>query len=67
LGDVAKDSPAEVVGLKEGDVVVAIDRNFNQNLNQYKIALQTAGDRIKVIVLRSGELKEFTVKVKSIL
>jgi hypothetical protein len=67
LGDVAKDSPAEAVGLKEGDVVIAIDRNFNQNLNQYKIALQTAGDRIKVIVLRSGELKEFTVKVKSIL
>jgi hypothetical protein len=67
LGDVAKDSPAEAVGLKEGDVVIAIDRNFNQNLNQYKIALQTAGDRIKVIVLRSGELKEFTIKVKSIL
>ena len=67
IGDVAKDSPAELVGLKEGDVVVGIDNNFSQNLNQYKITLQAANERIKVIVRRNGELKQFEFKVKIIL
>ena len=37
IGDVAKGSPAEQAGLQEGDIVVAINNNFSQNLNQYKI------------------------------
>ncbi len=66
LGDVAKGSPAEDIGLKEGDVVVAINKNFSQNLQQYKIAMQNAGDRLKIIIQRGGELIEFNLKVKSI-
>jgi predicted metalloprotease with PDZ domain len=67
VGDVARNSPAEQVGLKEGDVVVAINRNFNQNLQQYKASIQNTGERLKIIVQRDGELKEFDLKVKSIL
>ena len=67
LGDVAKGSPAESVGLKEGDIVVAINKNFSQNLQQYKMAMQNAGDRLKIIIQRDGELLEFSLKVKSIL
>jgi len=67
VGDVAKDSPAEQVGLKEGDVVVAVNKNFNQNLQQYKAAIQNTGERLRLIVQRDGELKEFDLKVKSIL
>jgi hypothetical protein len=67
LGDVAKGSPAEAVGLKEGDVVVAVNKNFSQNLQQYKLAMQNAGDKLKIIIQRDGELKEFDLKVKSIL
>jgi hypothetical protein len=67
IGDVAKDSPAEKVGLLEGDVVVAINKNFSQNMTQYKIALQTADEKVKVIVQRGGELIEFQVRVKNIL
>jgi hypothetical protein len=40
IGDVAKGSPAEQAGLLEGDEVIAVDKNFTQNLNQYKVALQ---------------------------
>lgn len=67
VGDVAINSPAQASGLVEGDVVVAVNKNFNQNLQQYKAAIQNAGDRVRVIVLRDGELKEFEFKVKTIL
>jgi hypothetical protein len=67
IGDVAKGSPAEAIGLREGDVVVSINTNFSQNMTQYKAILQSAGDKIKIIVQRQGELQEFTFKVKNIL
>jgi hypothetical protein len=67
IGDVAKNSPAEVVGLKEGDIVVAVNKNFSQNLQQYKAAIQNTGDKLKIIIMREGELKEYDLKVKSIL
>jgi membrane-associated protease RseP (regulator of RpoE activity) len=66
-GDVAKGSPAEAAGIKEGDQVIAIDKNFSQNLDQYKIALQAAKEKVKVFVRRNGELKEFEFKIRSIL
>jgi predicted metalloprotease with PDZ domain len=67
IGDVAKNSPAEAVGLKEGDVVLAVNKNFSQNLQQYKSAIQNTGDRLKLFIVRKGELMEFNLKVKSIL
>lgn len=67
IGDVAKDSPAQAAGLMEGDVVVAINSNFSQNLNQYKIALQSANEKVRIIIRRNGELMQFDFKVKNIL
>jgi predicted metalloprotease with PDZ domain len=64
---VAKGSPAEAAGLKEGDIVIAIDRNFNQNMQQYKLAIQNAGDKLKMIIQRGTDIFEYNVKVKSIL
>lgn len=67
VGDVAKGSPAEAAGLKEGDQVLAVNRNFSQNLNQYKIAMQSPNERIKIIYRRGGVINEVEFKVKSIL
>ena len=67
VGDVAKGSPAEAAGLKEQDIVVAINNNFSQNLNQYKIALQAPNEKIKMIVRRDGELQMIEFRVKHIL
>jgi hypothetical protein len=67
IGDVARNSPAELAGLRERDVVIAINNNFSQNLNQYKIALQSASEKIKMIIRRNGDLKQFVFKVKNIL
>jgi hypothetical protein len=67
IGDVAKGSPAEAAGIKEDDVVIGINKTFNQSLQHYKVALQTPGERIKIVIRRDGELMEFDFKVKSIL
>lgn len=66
IGDVAKDSPAESAGIREGDVLVAINKNFTQNISVFKAALQNA-DNVSMIVLRGEELMEFRFKVKNIL
>ena len=66
IGDVAEGSPAEKAGIEEGDQVVAINKNFTQNLNQYKLALQTPNEKIKIIIRRGGQLKEIMFKIKSI-
>lgn len=67
LGDVAKGSPAEAAGLMEGDVVIAVNNNFSQSMNAYKIALQNTNEKVKLIVRRNNELMEITFKTKSIL
>ena len=65
-GDVARGSPAEAAGVKEGDQVIAVNKSFNQNLNQYKIALQTPNEKVKLVIRRDGELMEIEFRVKSI-
>jgi predicted aspartyl protease len=67
IGDVAAGSPGEVAGVKEGDVVISINKIFNQNLTQLKAALQSTNDKVKIIVRRDKELKVFEFKVRSIL
>lgn len=67
IGDVMKDSPAEKAGLKEDDIVLAINNNFSNNIQVYKNLLQNVGDKLRIIVKRGGELHELHMKVKSIL
>jgi len=67
IGDVAKGSPAEAAGVKEGDEVIAVNKNFSQNLNQYKISLQVPNEKVKLIVRRDRVMMEFEFKVRSIL
>lgn len=67
IGDVARGSPAEQAGLKEGDIVVAVNNNFSQSLNQYKITLQSASEKVRIIVRRNNELMQFDFRVKNIL
>ena len=66
IGDVAKGSPAEKAGLQEGDVVVAINKNFTQNISLFKTALQNA-DNVTMIILRNELPMEVKFKVKNIL
>jgi hypothetical protein len=65
-GDVARDSPAEAAGVKEGDEVLAVNKNFSQNLNQYKIALQSPNEKVRLLIRRNGVVMDIEFKVKSI-
>lgn len=67
LGDVAKGSPAEAAGLHEGDELIGINNIVGSNLQAFKTALQSQGEKIKMIVFRDGELMEFNFRIKSIL
>lgn len=67
IGDVAKGSPAEKAGVQEGDELVSINQNFTRNFNQYKAALQTSNEKLKLIIRRNEILMQFDFKVKSIL
>ena len=66
VGDVANGSSAEQAGIKEGDIVVAINKNFTQNLNQFKIALQAPNEKVRLIIRRNGVLKDIEFKIKTI-
>ena len=67
LGDVAIGSPAEKAGLREGDVLIGINNMLNANIQQYKTALQSAGQKVRIIISRDDKLMEFNFKIKSIL
>ena len=68
LGDVATKSPAEVAGLKEGDMLIGINNIIGaetySNTNRH---CSLPGDKIKMIISRDGQLMEFNFKIKSIL
>jgi PDZ domain/Aspartyl protease len=67
--DVAKDSPAEKSGFREGDVVLMVNGDARQNVQVYQGLLRTIGPRVQVVVRRGegGELALLSLKVKSIL
>ncbi|RYY67646.1 MAG: PDZ domain-containing protein [Chitinophagaceae bacterium] len=67
VGDIARGSPAEKAGLKEGDVVVGINKNFTQNLSTYKAILTQPNEQVHIVFRRDNVLREVTFAVKSIL
>ncbi len=65
--DVLAGSPAEKAGLQIGDKILAVDRNFTNNIQVYKSMFQTPGSKLNVIIIRGGLPITLTLKVKSIL
>ena len=66
--DVALNSPGDLAGLKEGDVILEINGDKHQDVQNYQNLLKTIGPRVKVLVRRSnGEDAMLSVKVSSIL
>ena len=67
IEDVLPGSPGEKAGLKPGDVLMAVDNVLNGNIQSYKDLLQQIGSKVKILVLRNGQMMQFKMKVKSFL
>jgi serine protease Do len=64
--EVIPESPAEKAGLKAGDVIVKIDGKEVDELSDVKDVVSSSkkGDRLKLMVLRDRQEKEFTLEVE---
>lgn len=65
--DIIKHSPGDDAGFKSGDIIVSIDNDFTRNIQTFKTALQNAGAKLKVLVIRDNKPLLLTLYVKSIM
>ncbi len=65
--DIIKDSPGDKAGFKNGDILIGIDNDFSNNIQSYKTALQNAGKRLKVFIIRNHKPMSLKLKVQNIL
>ncbi len=66
IDDVVPNSPADKAGFKKDDVIMAIDKNFSNDITQYKNILQSERERIKVLINRRGSPLIINLKVGQI-
>jgi hypothetical protein len=55
IDDVVPSSPADKSNFKKDDIIVSINNNFSNDINQYKDLLQSADDKIRVLILRNNQ------------
>ncbi|MEO7801648.1 MAG: aspartyl protease family protein [Ginsengibacter sp.] len=55
IDDVVPDSPADKSNFKKDDIILAINNNFTNDINQYKDLMQSAEDKVKVLILRNNQ------------
>lgn len=67
IEDVLEGSPAEKAGLQVGDILAGINTNLNGNIQTYKNMLQEVGSKLKLLVVRKGQLILVDMKVRSFL
>ncbi len=63
IQDVALNSPAKKAGLQDGDVVVAVNKNFTNNIQTYKDLLSKANTTVPIIIIRDEKLIDIRLKV----
>lgn len=65
--DIIKESPAEKAGFKLDDIIIGVEGNFTNNIQVYKVLMQNAKAKLRVLVMRKGQPVIIYLKVKSIL
>ncbi|MFC6100161.1 pepsin/retropepsin-like aspartic protease family protein [Olivibacter domesticus] len=66
VGGVAEGSPAALAGLKEDDLLLAVNGDFSLDFAKYKKALQRPKKEVSLLIRRGEELIIFKFKIKSI-
>lgn len=67
LKNVTKDSPAQIAGLRNDDIIFGINDNFKNNIDEYSELLCKTGAKLKVYYLRNNRVNSAVFQVKSIL
>ncbi len=67
ITEVQQSSPAEKAGFIPGDIIFGIETNFSNNIQQYKALLQTAGEKVRILVFRNNQPQMIELKIGSIL
>jgi Aspartyl protease/PDZ domain len=67
ITEIQQGSPAEVAGLKPGDIIFGIETNFSNNISQYKALLQNPGQKVRILIFRNTQPQMFEMKIGSIL
>jgi hypothetical protein len=67
ITDIIRNSPAEKAGFKKGDIILAINNNFSNNLTVYRDLLKNVGTRPTLVIMRNNELQLKKLPIKSIL
>lgn len=52
--EVIKKSPADIAGLKKGDVIIAVNSNFSNDVGIYKNLMQGVGQKITLLITRDN-------------
>jgi serine protease Do len=65
IGHIEKESPADKAGLKQGDIITAIDSKSVLNVNELRntIASLKPGTNLSLTIFRDGKNKEVSVKI----
>ncbi len=65
VSQVIEDSPAEDAGIKHNDVIVEFEGEPVENANEFRsrVAMLKPGTKVKLVVLRDGKRKPFTIKL----
>jgi hypothetical protein len=67
ITDIIKGSPAQKAGFEFGDIIIGVENNFSNNIQTYKVLMQNAKARLRILVMRDGQPRVIYMKVKSIL
>lgn len=67
ITEVQQGSPAEKAGFLPGDVIFGVDNNFSNSIQQYKALMQTAGEKLRILIFRNTQPRLIELKVGSIL
>lgn len=68
VSSITEDAPNAKAGLKEGDIVIAVEGKKFENLREFMQMLNAnhkAGDKVKITVQRGDEKKELTVALET--
>ncbi len=66
LGGVIEGSPADQAGLKEGDLIFALDGKLNPGFHEIKRRLQSPKARVRLIVRRGNQFFDTRIRIASI-